>query len=253
MEELPNVTAEFAKKHVDIRWLSMKLACVRVLERWDNLCEYFVTFLPTHKNFKREILPTMRYKRIKAALENTTTQGYISFCSHIAQDFENFLQTFQANESMVHMLYPEICKLLTNLMSKCIRKNILSQNSQENVGIDVLKVENHKSKKNVEIGVKARLIVGDRNLVSSENQDAFRKSFLKFYSTATKHLLEHLPLNVSVIRHAQFLHPEKRNNSGATNAISNLSLKLTAALENKQFSLVQLFLASMIQKKVSVT
>ena len=40
-------------------------------------------------------------------------------------------------------------------------------------------------------------------------------------------------LNVSVICHAQFLHPEKWNNSGATNAISNLSLKLTAALENK--------------------
>ena len=38
---------------------------------------------------------------------------------------------------------------------------------------------------------------------------------------------------MSVIRNIQFLHPEKRNNSGATNAIYNLSLKLTAALENK--------------------
>ena len=44
---------------------------------------------------------------------------------------------------------------------------------------------------------------------------------------------EHLPLNVSVICHAQFLHPETRNSSGATNATSNLSLKLTAGLENK--------------------
>ena len=35
------------------------------------------------------------------------------------------------------------------------------------------------------------------------------------------------------IRHAQFLHLEKRNNSGATNTISNLSLRLKAALENK--------------------
>ena len=48
---------------------------------------------------------------------------------------------------MIHMLYPEISKLLANLMSKFIQKNILSQNSHENVGIDVLKVENHKSKK----------------------------------------------------------------------------------------------------------
>ena len=146
---------------------------------------------------------TMRNKGIKAALENTTTPAYISFCSYVAQDFENFLQTFQANEPMIHMLYPEICRLFTNRMSKFIRKNILSQNSQENVGIDLLKVENQKSKKNVENGVKTRLILGDSNLVSSENQDAFRKSSLKFYSTATKYLQEHLPLNVSVIPHAE--------------------------------------------------
>ena len=175
MEELTNVTSQFSKKHVDTKSLSMKLACVRVLEQWDNLCEYFLTFLPTQKSFKREILPTMLYKRIKAVLENTTTQAYISFCSYVAQDFENFLQTFQENEPMIHMLYPEIYKLLTNLMSKFIQKNILLQNSQENVGIDVLKVDNHKSKKNVEIGVKARLILGDPNLVSSENQDVLEK------------------------------------------------------------------------------
>ena len=65
----------------------------------------------------------MRYKRIKAALGNTATQAYISFCSHVAQDFENFLQTFQANEPMIHMFYP---KLLTNLMSKFIPKNVFS-------------------------------------------------------------------------------------------------------------------------------
>ena len=59
MEKRTNVTAEFAKKHVDARWLSMKLTCVRVLEQWDNLCEHFLTFLPTQKNFKQEILPTM--------------------------------------------------------------------------------------------------------------------------------------------------------------------------------------------------
>ena len=46
----------------------------------------------------------MQYKRIKAALENITAQAYISFCSYVGKDFENFLQTFQANEPMIHML-----------------------------------------------------------------------------------------------------------------------------------------------------
>ena len=69
-------------------------------------------------------------------------------------------------------------------MSKFILKNILSQSSQENVAIDVLRVENHKSKKNVEVGVKARPTLGDPNLASSANQYAFRKNCFKFYSTA---------------------------------------------------------------------
>ena len=64
----------------------------------------------------------MQCKRVKAALEKTTTPAYISFCSYIAQDFENFLQTFQASEPIIHMLYSEICILLTNLMSKFIQK-----------------------------------------------------------------------------------------------------------------------------------
>ena len=83
---------------------------------------------------------------------------------------------------MSYMLYDlhEICKLVTNLMSKFIRKKVLPQNSQENVSINVLKVENHKSKKNVEIGVKARLLLGEPNLVSRENQDALTKSVPNF-------------------------------------------------------------------------
>ena len=66
------------------------------------------------------------------------------------------------------------------------------------LAFDVLKVENHKSEKNVETGVKARHILGDPNLVLSENQDAFRKSCLKFYSTVTKYLQEHLSLKVGL-------------------------------------------------------
>ena len=50
----------------------------------------------------------MQYKRIKAALESTAAQAYVSFSLYVAQDFEKFLQTFQANESMIQMLYPEI-------------------------------------------------------------------------------------------------------------------------------------------------
>ena len=44
--DVTNLVAEFAKKHVETRWLSMKYVAVRILEQWVNLTEYFLTFLP---------------------------------------------------------------------------------------------------------------------------------------------------------------------------------------------------------------
>ena len=61
------------------------------------------------------------YHSIIVIQKNQSSFGkHISFCSYVAQDFENFLQTFQANEPMIHMLHLKICKLLMNLISKVI-------------------------------------------------------------------------------------------------------------------------------------
>ena len=49
LSSLTNVAAEYAKK-TSIRWLSMKYVAVRILEQYDNLKEYFLKFLPRHKD-----------------------------------------------------------------------------------------------------------------------------------------------------------------------------------------------------------
>ena len=41
-----------------------------------------------------------------------------------------------------------------------------------------------------------------------------------------------LSTKFSIIKYAQFLHPEKRNIPGVTNAISNLALKITSVVES---------------------
>ena len=68
MEELTDVTAEFAKKHVKTKWLSMKLIWVWMLEQMGSL-----TLLAWQKNFEQEIIPIMWYNSIQAVLENSNT------------------------------------------------------------------------------------------------------------------------------------------------------------------------------------
>ena len=47
------------------------------------------------------------------------------------------------------------------------------------------------------------------------------------------YLQQNLPFDVTILKYAQFSHPETRNNPGSTSGISNLALKVTKALERK--------------------
>ena len=54
-ESVTGVVAEYAKRHVETRWVSMKKVTVRCLEQWANLKEYFLSYLPNQPNFKKDI------------------------------------------------------------------------------------------------------------------------------------------------------------------------------------------------------
>ena len=72
-------------------------------------------FLPKTSTFKSTVRDTEWYKRIKEVLENETSVPYIAFIAFIANDFEIFLKTFQSMKSRIHIVYPEMSKLLTSL------------------------------------------------------------------------------------------------------------------------------------------
>ena len=91
----------------------------------------------------------------------------MSFYAFAAHDFESFLLPFQAKEPMIHLLYPSMCKLVSDLLSKCIKKKVLSNESCEN--IDLGKKENI-----TDIGAKARVMFGDSNFFPYKKQMKFR-------------------------------------------------------------------------------
>ena len=56
--------ATYALKHIETRWLSMKNVCVRILEQWVKLKEYFLRFLPNNQTL-RQVSVTARHNHIK--------------------------------------------------------------------------------------------------------------------------------------------------------------------------------------------
>ena len=127
-------------------------------------------------------------------------------------------------------------KLLFCLVQKFVAKKYLFQangsakSSSELVKLDVYDRNHQKSLSLIEIGTKAKVLFSG-NLVLDEKHDLFRKECQLFCAKAVMYLQQNLPFDVAILKYAQFLHSEKRNDPGSTSGISNLALKVTKALE----------------------
>ena len=171
----------YAKKHVESRWLTMKYVAVRMVEQWANMKEYFLKFLPQQKGFK-QLQKSDRYERIETALKDNSSLAYISFCAFIAQEFEGFLLPFQSEEPMIHLLYPEMCKLLTNIMRKFIRNKYADQPPPAGLHtVDVTKEKYQKPLNLIDIGTKAKVLFSNVSFLPSEEQKKFREDCFDFY------------------------------------------------------------------------
>ena len=116
-----------------------------------------------------------------------------------------------------------MCKLVSNLQQKFDRKKLLSGVDSDNLLVDIPFKENRKALQFVNIGTKAKSILNEQThqlKIAQDKLDKFRKDCLNFYLYATTYLLDRLPFHVPVIKHAQYLHTCKRNDFGATNAIT---------------------------------
>ena len=160
MENMTNISVQYPLRHVETRWLSMKGIAVRITNQWENLCLYFLKFLPTQKTFRHAVRKT-RYQRIENALESDSTRVCLSFLVFAASLFNNFLLTFQYEEPLIHLLFPKICELYSDLLQKFIKKKLLYtvgrlKDISDLLKIDVAKKENQKPLTLIETSTQSR-------------------------------------------------------------------------------------------------
>ena len=113
---------------------------------------------------------------------------FIAFCEFTTQDFEAFLVPFPNSQPMIHVLYPAMCKLSSDIMSKFIKKKVLSTNYAENILIFVTRDTNHKSLKYIDIGVKAKTLFHETLFNDDEKHLKFCNECLQFYVKCTVYL-----------------------------------------------------------------
>ena len=205
MQEFTDVIAHFIQKHSSTRWVTLRKICVKVLEQYQNLREYFLKFLPKTSTFKSTVRDTERCKRIKEVLENETSVPYIAFIAFIENDFEIFLKIFQSMKSRIHIVYPEMSTLLTSLKSKFTKSKLLRDDSNNAKSVSNLLTLNVKDTKNckplklIDIGTKAKCSFQEfLNITSTEKK--FRHNCLEAYQSFVSHLRLKLPWQSSILR-----------------------------------------------------
>ena len=230
LQEVTDVIAHFMLSHISSRWLTIKDVAVRVLEQYPNLREYFLRALPKQKGFK-QLQKTDRYQRITKLLKDPLTQFYIAFCAFSANECNDFLVPFQSNEPKIHLLFPSICKLVSSIMMKYMKKRVLSDDHCENVKLCETDKQNQKGLNLIDVGTKCKMLLSDPSFIV-EN-DKLRKECQKLYLTVTSYLKANFLFDKPFTKHAQYLHPEKRHEPAALNSISNLALTICHSLGDK--------------------
>ena len=125
-----------------------------------------------------------------------------------------------------------MCELYSDPLQKFIKKKLLCTDGQlkdisDLLKIDVTKMENQKPLTLMETGTQSRVFFAE-----NEKDEKFQKNCLHFYATAACYLKDDFPFDKSILKCAQYLHPEKRNSISSTSGISNIALHVTRALEN---------------------
>jgi hypothetical protein len=133
-----------------------------------------------------------------------------------------------------------MANLLSSVLNKFIRRQFLYNSDREVqslkpiselTSLNISEKTCQKPPNLIDIGTKAKLLLSE-SILPDEKKTVFRRNCLNFYVVSASYLQQNLPFNRYLIKYAQFIHPEKRNQPGATSAISNLSMKVSRVLNN---------------------
>lgn len=231
MELVTELESRFVLKHISSRWLSIRKACLRLLEQWTNLEEYFLKFLPTQEGMGND-LHSLRYKRITEVLRDPMQKASFCFVVYASYEFESFLRRFQRDEPMVHLLYDSLLSLLRTLMS-----NFIEKSTMETADMDVenlLEIDlkrKHKKIKKIDVGTHAKSIIYSSK-VYSDDELKWRQKCLNFYESTVVYLKNNLPFSNKILKDARYFAPCKRNDQHALTAISRLALEVANCLRH---------------------
>ena len=189
-------------KHVSTRWLSLELAVQRALQQLPSLTSYF----------KSESESQARFNRLQKVFCDPLTEIYLLFFQSVLPTFTYCNQFLQREEPLIHVLQPQLLKLLQNVLSKYVKPTVLAE-SLSSTGlstVDFKNPANHVADEYLSVGfitkqtLKALLNEGD---ISSYQ---YSKFFYKSIFNSSNRIFDKVVSLFELLIHATWLIFESR-------------------------------------------
>ena len=196
----------------------------RLIEQWEPLQKYFTDL--ANKDPKNA--PTSSaFKRSCTRLQNKQTLVELHFLQSVMPLCHSFLELFQTEAPLVHVLYEELCWLVYMMMGRYVKASVY----QNKTGQDLKEVkhgelQNQLSDKEMIIGDSTRQVLG--NLDSGKQKRALL-DIRKFFNTGVSYLLSNFSFNNEPLKDLGCLHPEHRLKPSNSSAIERVARKLPFA------------------------
>ena len=230
LQDLQQCVGEFFLKPISSRWLYLEPVCSRIIEQFAALKTYFLTNL-RHTGMIPSSL--VRFNRIKGCLEDTTTPVYLQFVVYIATTLTPFMNVFQKDEPLVHILYDKA----NELMRTCLRLFLKAEVVGEKEGaalhaIDCDKGDNWLQSRDMEIGSGTKHALA---VLPDDKEKIVRLDMRKSLKVMGKYLKDHLPLRNAILRDLQCLHPLARKADAGRSCIGRLCNHLLKVTKTDQY------------------
>ncbi|XP_063216597.1 uncharacterized protein LOC134527657 [Bacillus rossius redtenbacheri] len=189
-------------KHVPSRWLTLEGAASRLIEQWEALKKYFLSYVPKKRN---SLGKSNNYKRILSLLKKPTIKAELLFVCSSARVFTRFTGAFQKEEPMIHVMHDELETLAKILLGKVCKPELI-----QTVGVseDLLKTENLHPAQKIHV---EKEILTEISKVDERFQLEFLAGVKNHYVEAVTHVIRKSPLILKpLLKNCRCLQPEER-------------------------------------------
>ena len=165
------------------------------------------------------------YRAIKRLIDNPRTCVQLQFVADIAPMFTKFLQDFQHEGCMIHVLYPAVRELMARSMLRFLQTQVVENKTGiELQKINVRNVKNMQTIQKMEIGEATKQAM--MKMIKAEQHNAMLLKIRNFFICTAEYFQRNLPLDKGLLRAVQCLSPNEQTKSESEARIKRLVQKM---------------------------